>query len=128
MAILAIDQGASKTSVLVALTDGRILGEGKAEGACYFNVGLEKAKSTIMAATSQALAQAGLTINDISTVIGGLAGANWPDEIEMLQKEMKSLFKVEKASIWNDCVIALRAGTDSDCGIVLCCGDRKSVV
>ncbi|AUS95346.1 hypothetical protein CDQ84_16225 [Clostridium thermosuccinogenes] len=122
MAILAIDQGASKTSVLVASLDGRILGEGKSEGACYFTVGLERAKSAIMTAAFQALAQAGLTINDISIVIGGLAGANWPDEIEMLQNEMKSLFKLEKAWVWNDSVIALRAGTDSDCGIVLCCG------
>jgi len=122
MAIVAIDQGSSKTSALVALKDGRILGEGRSEGACYFTMGLEKAKSAIMKAVSQALAESGLTVNDISVVIGGLAGANWPDEIEMLENEMKSLFKVKNAYVWNDCVIALRAGTDSDCGIVLCCG------
>jgi Predicted N-acetylglucosamine kinase len=75
-----------------------------------------------MAAASEALAKAGLTIDDITRVAGGLAGANWPDEIEMLQNEMKRLFNVEHASVWNDCVVALRAGTDADNAIVICSG------
>lgn len=122
MTILAIDQGASKTSVLLISENGRILSTGKAEGACHFTVGLKKASDAIAAAASEALEEAGMTVSDISAVYGGLAGANWPDEIEMLENEMKRIFKVEHASIWNDCVVALRAGTDADNAIVLCSG------
>lgn len=122
MAILAIDQGVSKTSVLIVSESGKILGKGRSEGACHFTMGLKKAGDAIMAAAADALGQAGLTIDDISRVSAGLAGANWPDEIVMLRNEMKRLFNVEHASVWNDCVVALRAGTDADNAIVLCSG------
>ncbi len=122
MAILVIDQGVSKTFVLVVSESGEILGKGRSEGACHFTMGLKKAGDAIMAAAGDALGQAGLTVDDISRVSAGLAGANWPDEIIMLQNEMKKLFQVEHASVWNDCVIALRAGTDADNAIVLCSG------
>lgn len=122
MTILAVDQGASKTSVLLVSGNGRILGTGNSEGACHFTMGLKKATDAIVAAASGALEEAGMSVGDISAVSGGLAGANWPDEIEMLENEMKRIFKVDNVSIWNDCVVALRAGTDADDAIVLCSG------
>lgn len=122
MAILALDQGQTKTIALVLSEGGKILGTGTAGGASHYKDGLEKASAMMQQAAQCALAQAGLSEADISEVCGGIAAANWPEEIAMLQEEMKRVFRVEKAEVLNDCVIALRAGTDSDDAIVLCNG------
>lgn len=122
MAILTIDQGQTKTIVLLLEEDGTIDGIGFAGGASHFKDGLEKASEMIQKAAEKALEQAGLEQKDVKEVLGGIAGANWPDEVEMLQKELRRVFQAEKVTVVNDCVIALRAGTDSDNAIVLCTG------
>lgn len=122
MAILTIDQGQTKTIALVLSEDGSILGVGMAEGASHFKVGLERASRAMQEAARRALAQGNLKAEDITEVCGGIAAANWPDEIAMLEEELRRAFCVEKAVVLNDCVIALRAGTDSDDAIVLCTG------
>lgn len=120
--ILAIDQGQTKTIAMILDQDGRVYGVGNAEGASHFKEGLARACSMIRAAAENALASAGLNRSDITEVFGGIAGANWSEEVEMLRDELRRIFAVEKATVVNDCVIALRAGTDSDNAIVLCSG------
>lgn len=122
MAVLAIDQGGSKTAALVADNQGNILGIGTGFGACHFVVGLEKAMAAIDAAASEALAQAGLVAGDITHISAGLAGANWPDEIEMLEGALRAHFGVSDVAVFNDCVIAMRGGTDNPDAVVLCGG------
>lgn len=122
MVILTIDQGQTKTIALLLTEDGAILGIGQAGGASYFKHGIEKASAMIKEAAEHALSEAGLTAGDITWVYGGIAAANWPEEVEMLQNELKRVFAVGKVTVVNDCVIALRAGTDSDNAIVLCTG------
>lgn len=122
MAILTIDQGQTKTITLLLSEGGRILGIGQADGASHYKDGLKKASAMILCAANKALSAAGLLPGDITEVYGGIAAANWPEEISMLQDEMKRVFRVKKAVVLNDCVIALRAGTDSDNAIVLCTG------
>ncbi|HIS30823.1 MAG TPA: hypothetical protein IAB44_04625 [Candidatus Limivivens intestinipullorum] len=122
MAILAIDQGQTKTAALLLSEEGEILGTGKAGGASHYKDGLAKASGMMQEAADMAIQDAGLQKEAISQVYGGIAAANWPDEIEMLQEELKRRFSVQKADVVNDCVIALRAGTDSDNAIVLCTG------
>ncbi|HJB92243.1 MAG TPA: hypothetical protein H9763_12375 [Candidatus Eisenbergiella merdigallinarum] len=122
MAILALDQGQTKTVALLLSKDGGILGTGWAGGASHFKDGLAKASEKMQEAAEKALADAGLAQKEIEQVCGGIAAANWPEEVEMLRAELKRVFYVEKADVVNDCVIALRAGTDSDNAIVLCTG------
>lgn len=122
MVILTIDQGQTKTIALLLKEDGNILGIGHAGGASHFKDGLAKASAMICEAAECALSQAGLTAADITEVYGGIAAANWPEEVNMLEEELRRVFSVEKVTVVNDCVIALRAGTDSDNAIVLCTG------
>ncbi len=122
MAILAIDQGQTKTITLLLSEEGRILGIGQAGGASHYKDGLQKASAMMQEAAEHALSSAGLSKKDITGVFGGIAAANWPEEVIMLQDEIKRVFQVERAVVLNDCVIALRAGTDSDNAIVLCTG------
>jgi N-acetylglucosamine kinase-like BadF-type ATPase len=122
MAILAIDQGGSKTAALVSDKDGNILGIGTGFGACHFSAGVEKAMSAVEIATREALSQARMELKDITLISAGLAGANWPDEIEMLEKELLRRFGVQDVSVCNDCVIALSGGTDNPNAVVICGG------
>jgi len=122
MAILAIDQGATKTAVVIAQNNGTIMGAGLAEGACHFTAGVEKALEVISLATDNALRQADLRLSNIERISAGLSGANWPDEIEMLQSRLRSLFSISEVEVCNDCIVALRGGTDKPNGIVLCAG------
>lgn len=122
MAILALDQGQTKTNALLLAENGEILGNGTAGGASHYKDGLEKASAMMQEAADNALSQAGLLRSDIAQICGGIAAANWPEEITMLREEMERVFHVDNAVVLNDCVIALRAGTDSDDAIVLCTG------
>ena len=120
--ILAIDQGSSKTTVALVSSDGRILSEATTGGACYFSVGVEKAFAEIESAVKQAVEKVGVSQGEITRVCGGIAGANWPDEIEMLTNEIHIRFNVNDISVYNDCVVALYGGTDKPNGIILCAG------
>lgn len=120
--ILAIDQGGSKTVALVADKAGRILGIGAGFGACHFGDGLEKAMKAVVMAVDEAMAQAGLVYSDVSCISAGLAGANWPEEIEMLESSLQNCFGIENVTVYNDCLIAMRGGTDNPNSIVLCGG------
>jgi N-acetylglucosamine kinase-like BadF-type ATPase len=122
MAILAIDQGGSKTVALVSDREGNIMGIGTGFGACHFGDGLEKAMLAIDIAAQEALKNAGIGYDGITSVSAGLAGANWPEEFEMLENALKKLTGVSDITVYNDCVIALRGGTDNPDAVVLCGG------
>lgn len=118
--ILAIDQGSSKTAVALVSPDGPILSTAISGGACYFAVGVE----TAFAAINQAVEEARESIDPqpITRIFGGLAGANWPDELEMLTREFRDRYGVQDVTVRNDCVVALRGGSGKPNCIVLCAG------
>jgi N-acetylglucosamine kinase-like BadF-type ATPase len=122
MAILAIDQGGSKTVALVCDREGNILGIGTGFGACHFGDGLEKAMQAVSIAVDEALEGAGMGYDGISSISAGLAGANWPDEFVMLENALKEMSGVDDVTVYNDCLIALRGGTDNPNAVVLCGG------
>jgi N-acetylglucosamine kinase-like BadF-type ATPase len=119
---LAIDQGGTKTAAIVADGDGRILGKGMGEGACHFFDGIPKAMAAVNQAAEAALAQAGLSPNNLNSISAGMAGANWPDEFIALENGLRSLFPVDSIRVYNDCLIAMRGGTAAARCAVLCAG------
>jgi N-acetylglucosamine kinase-like BadF-type ATPase len=122
MAVLAIDQGGSKTVALVSDREGNVLGAGTGFGACHFTDGLDKAMAAVKMAVDQAMEQSGMGYQDIDSISAGLAGANWPDEFALLEKALQERFSVQNVTVYNDCLIALRGGTDNSNAIVLCGG------
>lgn len=120
--ILAIDQGSSKTQALIGDENGSIRGTGLAEGACHFLVGMDMAMKAVRVAAENAARAAGVRLEDIGRVSAGMAGANWPEEFQLLTVELDALFHPAKATVYNDCVPALYAGSQSDNAIVLCAG------
>ena len=104
--------------------NGEILSTATTGGACYFFVGVEAAFEKIKTGLAQAAKSADVSPQNIDYICGGIAGANWPDEIEMLTKEVQTRFNLENITIVNDCVAALHGGTDNPNSIVLCAGSQ----
>lgn len=122
--VLGLDQGGSKTHAVVADAEGNILGIGCGAGACHAVTGMKSAKDAIADAAVQAVRAAGITLDQIDVVAGGIAGVDWPHETQLLKDAVSDTLHIpqEKIIIVNDCLIALRAGTSQSYGCILCAG------
>jgi len=119
---LAIDQGGTKTAVILADDEGRILGKGMGAGACHFFDGMARAMAAVSDAAQSAFADAGLPPKNLNTISAGMAGANWPEEFVALENGLRSLFPADNVRVYNDCLIAMRGGTAASRCAVLCAG------
>ena len=123
--ILAIDQGGTKTDVIIADYAGNIVAASDDRDQAPFE-GERRAKrmTRIRYATDKALADAGLSLADISTVSASCIGADWPFEYEVGVRNIRNTLGVQDVHLYNDCIGAMRGGTEMlnrDCGI-LCLG------
>jgi N-acetylglucosamine kinase-like BadF-type ATPase len=119
---LAIDQGGTKTAVILSDDDGHILGKGMGTGACHFFDGMPRAMAAVNDAAQAAFTQAGLSPKSLHAISAGMAGANWPEEIVALENGLRSLFPADNIRVYNDCLIAMRGGTPASRCAVLCAG------
>lgn len=131
--VVGIDQGSSHTRAVVAAAAGpeagRLLGVGRAAGACHAYDGMAAAMAAARAAVGEALAAVGADAGDVTQVCAGMTGADWPDEYELLQEHLAALtFEPSGARfggpvrVTNDCIIALRGGTAQPYGAILVAG------
>ncbi len=120
--ILGIDQGGTKTIAALANDYGEIVGVGCAAGACHSIEGMDMAIEYVRQATAQALAAAGCTMGEIDVVFAGMTGADWPHEYDQLQNALKRLFGSSQIYVENDCMVAMRSGSDRADAAVICAG------
>lgn len=121
---LGIDQGGTKTQAIVADYEGNILGSGLSRGACHSTHGMDYAMQAIMEAAAQGARQAGIPLEKIDRIAGGLTGIDWPGEDELIRSALEERFSVPRGRIHivNDCIIAMRAAAPDGAGAVLCAG------
>jgi N-acetylglucosamine kinase-like BadF-type ATPase len=120
--VMGLDQGGSKTHVIVGTAEGRILGFGTAPGACHSIHGMGAAMAGVRLAAQKALAQAGLSSGEIDIVFAGMTGMDWPEEEELLRGALSAELHIGRVHVVNDCLIAMRGGTSHSYGAVLCAG------
>lgn len=84
---LGIDGGGSKCKVVLCAAEGQLLGEGLGGPANPLR-GVKVATDSILAATQQALMNAGLGFNDMARMIvgAGLAGVNMPQYFQAMRE------------------------------------------
>ncbi len=115
--------GGTKTYWLVGDAEGHVLGFGRAGTGNYEYRGIEPAAIENRKAVDGALATAGLTLNDISAIGMGVAGADLPEDYVMLEREIYTpLFGSIPRVFRNDSMGGLRGGTRAPYGIVIACG------
>lgn len=120
---LGIDAGGTKTFCLVGNEEGRVLGFGRAKTGNYEAFGVAAADAEIRKAVNAALDEAGIGLDDIAGVGMGIAGADIPDDYEMLERELFTpLLGDIPRCFRNDSMAGLRGGIREPMGIVIACG------
>ena len=122
---LAVDQGGTKTDVLIADDKGNIKGFGNDRD--WLPVQGERRHVRMIRlrhAADKAIKEASLSYGDIDFISAGCIGADWEFEYEIGRNNIRKTFGIENVELYNDCVGALRGGTEirgCDCA-VLCLG------
>ncbi|MFM1918770.1 MAG: hypothetical protein RLZZ303_404 [Candidatus Hydrogenedentota bacterium] len=120
---MGIDAGGTKTHCLIADGEGTVLGFGKAGTGNYEGYGVDHARGEIRKAVDGALAAAGLRLADVASIGMGIAGADVPEDYEMLDREIFApMFGAIPRVFRNDSMAGLRGGTLAPFGIVIACG------
>ncbi|MCY0897477.1 MAG: hypothetical protein OWU33_00840 [Firmicutes bacterium] len=123
---LGVDGGTSKTEAVI-LSDAGILGFSRGDASNHQGVGLDQAVQTIIAVIESALADAGIKLDQVSRAVLGLAGADFPEDIDQLQSGLAPYFQRVPYAVVNDAEVALAAGTENSYGIVAVAGTGTNV-
>lgn len=120
---LGLDAGGTKTFCLIGDEQGNIKGFGTAGCGSYEYHGIAPAAAENRKAVEGALTEAGLALKDISGIGMGIAGADLPENYDMLEHEIYTpLFGQIPRVFRNDSMAGLRGGTRDPYGIVIACG------
>jgi N-acetylglucosamine kinase-like BadF-type ATPase len=123
-AVLAIDGGNSKTDVCLISADGQLLGYVRGPGSNHQVVGLDAAFDVLASLVRQAATEAGIDARSRIAQRGAiyLAGADFPQEVELLFEPVSRAGWAEEVTLDNDTFALLRAGTSSANRIAVVCG------
>jgi len=116
--VVGVDGGGTKTDVIVADLDGDVVATARTGGTNHEMIGIERMIDTLDGVLSEALASAGADRADIAASVFGLAGVDWPSDVEMIDAAIGSLELGGPRWVLNDSQIALRAGCARPWGIV----------
>ena len=126
--IVAVDGGNTKTIAVVADTDGTI--RGVATAGCsdiYGARSVEAGLQELVAAVEGAVAAASAGSEPFAASVFSLAGADWPEDIGLLEHEVGARLAVTDPLVVNDAIGALRSGSPGWEGIAVVCGTFNAV-
>ena len=119
---LGADLGATKTHTLIVDETGRALGFGESGPANHESVGYDGMFQSMYNGLEQALRTAGLKKDDITGAGFGVAGYDWPSEMEATASVIDRLALRAPYKFVNDAVPGLIAGTEEGWGVVVVSG------
>ncbi len=126
---LAVDGGNSKTLAVVTTDEGDVRGVGW--GGCTDLVGAgsaDVALAELEQTVGTALGAAGVRGADVGAAVFSLAGADWPEDFELLDRELTARLELDRRPlVVNDAIGALRLGAPSWQGIAVICGTFNAV-
>jgi len=120
--VLGIDGGNSKTLAVVGDDTGRVLGVGRAGSGSHQAIGLAGALENIRMAAETALQTGEVRVSQVDMVYYALAGADLPEDFELLRPALRELQLAQAIKLNNDSIGALRSGTDNPNAIVVVLG------
>jgi N-acetylglucosamine kinase-like BadF-type ATPase len=122
--LVGVDGGNTKTVALVADADGTVVGSGWAGCSDIYNAPSPGAAlDAVRDATLAALSEAGASGADVAAACFGLAGADWPEDFELIRRELRPRLDLESEPlVVNDAIGAIRAGTTDGVGVSVVCG------
>jgi len=122
--LIGVDGGNTKTVALVATPDGTVVGRGRSGCSDIHNApSVEIALDAMAAACQDALFEAGIAASDVSAACFNLAGADWPEDFDLLRRAIPELVGLPRAPlVVNDAIAPIRAGTADGAGVSVVCG------
>ena len=119
---LGADVGSTKTHVLISNSSGRQVGFGQAGPGNHEGVGYDGLAAALGEATQQALADAGLSREQMTAAGFGVAGFDWPSEKADTLQAISTLGLSCPVEAVNDTMIGLMAGSEAGWGIGIVSG------
>jgi len=114
---LGVDIGATKSHALVADDAGRAIGFGDYGPGSYEVIGWEGLQEALRTITGRALASASLAKAQITGAGFGIAGYDWPGELEGHARAIEALGLFAPYGLVNDTMVGLIAGTAEGWGV-----------
>ncbi len=124
MIALGVDGGNTKTVAVAADAARGRFGSGRGGCADIHNAtSVDAALEQIVAAAEGALSEAQIEPADVGAAWFGLAGADWPEDFELLEREIASRLGLRcPARVVNDAITPIRAGTPDGVGVAVVVG------
>jgi len=119
---LGVDLGGSKSHALIADETGQALGFGEAGAGNHEVVGEAGRIEALQTITTQALAEAGITKDQIAGAGFGIAGYDWPSGRASTLAAIHTLGLQTPLEAVNDAIIGLLAGAAEGWGIAVVAG------
>jgi N-acetylglucosamine kinase-like BadF-type ATPase len=119
---LGVDVGGTKTHALIADEYGNALGFGMDGAGNWQSVGFGGLRQVVSATIHQALNSANLHLDQISVAGFGIAGYDWPSQLQTHREAIASIGLSCPIELTNDSIIGLMAGAAQGWGIVLIAG------
>jgi N-acetylglucosamine kinase-like BadF-type ATPase len=116
------DLGATKTHSLIVDETGRALGFGESGPGNHESIGYDGMFQSMHSGMEQALRAADLIKEEIAGAGFGVAGYDWPSEIEATNSVIDRLGLSAPYTFVNDAVLGLVAGSEEGWGVVLVSG------
>lgn len=121
--LLGIDGGGSKTTALLASTDGDVIGRGAGGASNYQAVGLQTALAELEKAVRGAVTSAGpYGTSPIAAVCLGMAGVDRPEDRTAFSGWAAVRFPGAKVKLVSDAHLVLAAGAGTQAGVALISG------
>ena len=124
--ILGVDGGNTKTVALVATRDGAVVGAGRSGCADIYARPPVEAVAEVVSAAAAALAAAGAEPPDVGAAVFSLAGADWPEDFDLLRRELGGWLG-RPPTVVNDAIGAIHCGVPSGVGVAVVCGTGSAV-
>lgn len=123
--LIGVDCGGTKTQAVLGDADGRVLGKGAAGPANFQVMGVQAAVGAIRTAIEAAFRQASLPAGPVHVLCVGMAGADRPQERELLMGRLQEL--AVRVELFNDVRLLLAAGTPLGWGLAVISGTGSIV-
>jgi len=122
--LLGVDGGNTKTIAVLSDADGTVAGVGRAGRSDIHNATSPVAAvDEIVQAVTVALTAAGRHSTSIVASAFSLAGADWPEDFDFLQRQLRARLGLPGAPfVVNDAIGPIRCGTADGVGVAVVCG------
>lgn len=119
---LGADVGATKTHVIIAEPDGKVIGFGESGPGNHDSVGYDGLFEVLYAACQQATHSAGVRLDEMAGAGIGMGGFDWPSQRDDHMRTIMRLGLDVPVQICNDAILGLVAGSSEAWGVALVAG------